>query len=437
MTNIQLPYHFIPRDYQLPVLLASEDPTINRFILIWHRRAGKDKTALQIVIKKMMERVGTYYYILPTFAQGKRIIWDGRDKDEFKFLDHFPKELVKEKNKTDLSVTLKNGSMMQIIGSDKVDNIVGTNPIGIVFSEFPLHKSTVWDLFRPMLAENGGWAIFTYTPRGKNHGWDILQKAKGNPKWFSEILTVDDTGAISKDIIEEERKDMPDGIFKQEYYCDFIDGAGQFFTNIDTCIYDTKNSVLPKPVGRKFQGGVDLAKSQDFTVLTAIDLATFTVYPQERFNQVDWTTQTQSIQLFSHRYNNPLIYIDATGVGDPIFEALDNAKLKVEPFKFTQETRSALLNNLRILIDTRRIKIPNDPILIDELKSFRMSLNGRGRLVVEVPDGLHDDTVMSLALACWQLKEFKGVRPNFIANPVNKLLMNKAIGKRRMLGDSE
>jgi hypothetical protein len=53
------------------------------------------------------------------------------------------------------------------------------------------------------------------------------------------------------------------------------------------------------------------------------------------------------------------------------------------------------------LLEQDRIKIPNDPILIAELKSMQYALSTAGNLTVQVPDGLHDDCIMSLALAVW------------------------------------
>lgn len=119
-------------------------------------------------------------------------------------------------------IELKNGSIIQIIGTDDIDRIVGTNPIGCVFSEYSLQNPRAWDMLRPILAENGGWAVFNYTPRGKNHGYDLYEMAKDNPKWFTQILTVDDTGAISKEAIEEERASgMDEDLIQQEFYCSF------------------------------------------------------------------------------------------------------------------------------------------------------------------------------------------------------------------------
>jgi hypothetical protein len=91
-----------------------------------------------------------------------------------------------------------------------------------VFSEYALQNPKVWDFIRPILAENGGWAIFNFTPRGKNHGYDLYEMARQNPKWFVQKLTVDDTAIITSEVIQEERESgMSEEMIQQEYYCSF------------------------------------------------------------------------------------------------------------------------------------------------------------------------------------------------------------------------
>ena len=203
-----------------------------RAVLVWHRQAGKDKTALNYTISQMFPenggRIGTYYHFLPTYNQGKKIIWDGIDYNGMKFMDHFPPELVASKNETEMQVTLTNGSIYQVIGTDKMDNIVGTNPVGCVFSEYSLQNPKAWDLFRPILRENKGWALFIYTPRGRNHGKQLYEMAKNNPEWFCELRTVLDTERedgspiITAADIENDRKEgMDEQLIQQEYYCSF------------------------------------------------------------------------------------------------------------------------------------------------------------------------------------------------------------------------
>lgn len=227
--QINLPYKFEPRWYQLPILKAFDGGT-KRIIQLWHRRSGKDKLDLNIVIREMAEVVGIYYYLYPTYAQGKKALWDGIGKDGIKYIDHFPKELLDGKpNDTEMKIKFKNGSLFQVIGTDDVDKIVGTNPRGCVFSEYSLQNPKAWNYIRPILAENGGWAIFNYTPRGKNHGYDLYEMAINNPKWFTSKLTIDDTKVLTKEDIEEERKSgMTEDLIQQEYYVSFtasIQGA--------------------------------------------------------------------------------------------------------------------------------------------------------------------------------------------------------------------
>lgn len=228
MTELTIPYHFIPRDYQLPIFEAI-DNWVRRIIMVRHRRAWKDKACFNIIVKKAMEEVWIYYYVFPTYSQWKKAAWDGIDKDGWKTINHIPKEIIKRKNDTEMKVELINWSIIQIIWSDNVDSIVWTNPIGIVFSEYSLQSPAVWDFLRPILAENGWWAIFNFTPRWDNHAKELLDMAKENKDWMVSIQTVDDTKAISKEVLESERQEIiqkngSDAIFQQEYYCSFDAG---------------------------------------------------------------------------------------------------------------------------------------------------------------------------------------------------------------------
>lgn len=218
----------MPREYQKPLLKAI-DNGYKRAVCIWHRRAGKDKELINIMAKKMFERVGSYYYLFPTYQQGRKILWNGIDKDGFKFMDHIPQSIRKRTDNTQMTIETINGSIFQVIGTDKIDSIVGTNPVGCVFSEYSLQDPRAWDFLSPILLENGGFAIFNYTPRGDNHGKELYEMAKSNPDiWFAELLTVDDTKrpdgspVITGEMIDQERKEGKEEAFiQQEYFCSF------------------------------------------------------------------------------------------------------------------------------------------------------------------------------------------------------------------------
>ncbi len=221
-TELTLPYDYLPRGYQRPVWDYFEKGG-KRGLCIWHRRAGKDLFALNMLITKMVQRRGLYWHVFPTYNQGRKIVWDGFTKDGRAFLEYFPQELIHNKNNTEMKIEIKTGSIYQVVGSDNVDRLVGTNPIGCIFSEYSLQDRRAWDMIRPILAENGGWALFVYTPRGKNHGHDLLEQAKKpGSEWFWEILTVENTQAIPMSVVEEDRKSgMPEELVLQEYFCSF------------------------------------------------------------------------------------------------------------------------------------------------------------------------------------------------------------------------
>lgn len=251
--EINVPFNYSPRDYQLPILEAF-DNGIKRGVWAAHRRSGKDKTCINLVAKKMLERVGAYYYVFPTYNQGRKILWDGIDRDGKRLLDHFPKELLDGKpNDTEMKLKFKNGSLFQIVGSDNIDSIVGTNPVGVVFSEYALQDPIAWGYLRPILAENGGWAVFVSTVRGENHFYDIYELAKSDPvNWFCRMDKASETGVIPKETLEQERNEIvrlygDDALYQQEYECNFsVPIAGAYYAkHIARAYQDGRVGVVP------------------------------------------------------------------------------------------------------------------------------------------------------------------------------------------------
>jgi hypothetical protein len=130
--------------------------------------------------------------------------------------------MVTAVNNTEMRLTLSNGSIFQVVGTDNADRLVGANPVGVVFSEYSIQDPRAWDYIRPILAENEGWALFIYTARGRNHGYDLLNVAKRNESWFQEVLSVEDTRSIPMSAIDDERAaGMPEEMIQQEFFCSF------------------------------------------------------------------------------------------------------------------------------------------------------------------------------------------------------------------------
>jgi len=219
MPSLSLPYKATIRTYQ-KTLWESLYHKKRGFFFI-HRRAGKDFVCVNILTREAMKRVGVYYYLFPTYEQARKVIWEGITNDGQKFIDMFPPELVAKRNEQQMSIELVNGSVIRLIGTDRYDAIRGTNPIGCVFSEFAFQNPMAWDIIRPILRANEGWAIFITTPNGENHAWELYRRIKDNKKWVAQLLTIEDTNALILDDLQEERDSgMSEAMIRQEYYCD-------------------------------------------------------------------------------------------------------------------------------------------------------------------------------------------------------------------------
>jgi hypothetical protein len=141
----------------------------------------------------------------------------------------FPKEIRETTREAEMMIRFKNGSTWQLVGSDNYDSLVGTNPVGVIMSEFSIADPTAWEYIRPILTENGGWALFIYTPRGNNHGKLLFDAAIGDDEWFAQKLTAAETGVfpadfLAKELLEYQRENGDDEgrrLFEQEYQCSF------------------------------------------------------------------------------------------------------------------------------------------------------------------------------------------------------------------------
>ena len=226
--GFELVPRFKPRPYQVKFLEAM-DSGVKRAILVWHRRAGKDKCCWALAINRAFSSKipGSYVILFPTTTLARRVLWDAIDSSGMRFLDMIPKGVLKKKpNQTTMKIEFISGSSIQLLGTDNIES-AGTNPLGVIFSEYSLHKPSAWTYIRPILLANGGWAVFNFTPRGKNHAYELFRNATGWDDWLTQYFTVDDTNAIPKEEVELElRRGMPEGLWKQEYYCSFDQGVG-------------------------------------------------------------------------------------------------------------------------------------------------------------------------------------------------------------------
>ena len=233
--EIIIPHNYKPRPYQMGLWDAMIESKKKRAIYVWHRRAGKDLLALnRILYSAMFEAVGTYWHIFPSYAQGAKSVWQETNSEGRKYIDYIPQELIAKKNEKELKITLKNGSIYQIVGSDNPDSLRGAGIKGAVFSEYAEQDPRAWGTIQPMLLENNGWAMFNFTPKGQNHAYELYKMAQKMPEvWHSEIKTAEETGVFTQEQLEQVKAEiLSEGktldFFNQEFLCSFnnpIEGA--------------------------------------------------------------------------------------------------------------------------------------------------------------------------------------------------------------------
>lgn len=240
MAKIRLPNNWIPRQDQLPLWQYLQNGGKRAFVFA-HRRWGKDDVALHRTSCAAMQRPGNYWHMLPEYSQARKAIWEAVNPHTGKRrIDEAFPEAIRETTRTqDMMIKFKNGSTWQLVGSDNYNSLVGSPPVGLTFSEYAIADPRAWNFLRPILAENGGWALFITTPRGKNHAYEMYKYGLEDKDWFTTLITADQSGVFSKEMLDQERRELhaqygPDegeAIFRQEYYCSF-DGAiiGGYYT---------------------------------------------------------------------------------------------------------------------------------------------------------------------------------------------------------------
>ena len=226
--KIRIPHNWQPRPYQIPLWSYLEGGG-KRAVAVWHRRAGKDEAALHWAAVAALQKPATYWHMLPEAAQARKAIWEAVNPHTGKrrIDEAFPQEIRQTTRDQEMLIRFVNGATWQVVGSDNYDSLVGSPPAGVTFSEWPLSKPDAWAYLRPILAENGGWAIFIYTPRGANHGKSTYDLAIKEPGWFGQLLTADETGVFSPETLAAEKRELisqygvsrGEALFKQEYYC--------------------------------------------------------------------------------------------------------------------------------------------------------------------------------------------------------------------------
>jgi len=403
--SLTLIIQYIPHEGQN----SFHNSTARFRIMACGRRWGKTicgaNEAVKHVAQSPVESVG--FCVAPTY-------WHTQ-KQWREFLRYCPPEIIKDINRAERRVLLLGNRYVWFKSADNPDSLRSEGLDWLWVDEGGQMKEEAWDLaLRPALMDKQGVAWFTGTPKGKN--WYFKLWTRGQDKkqtdYESWNYPSSNNPYLPQSEIDEFARDMPDLAYKQEILGLFIEDVGSVFRGVDECV----KGALEKAISTKhYVMGADLAKYQDFTVLCVLDdeghLCAF-----DRFSQLDWVFQRRRMVNLSQRYNARLL-IDSTGVGDPVLDELHRENVRVEGYKFTSASKKDLIENLSMMIENKQISYPNIPELVNELKLFGYTTTAAGTVRYSAPEGYHDDCVIALALAAWQVRRAgpldvgTGVRP--------------------------
>jgi hypothetical protein len=368
-------------------------------------RWGKTMCAAMEVIAAAMQPAehSVVWCIGPTYDLAERVF----SKVALTVATHLPHRIVKL-SEHDQRLILRNmaGGLSEVRGKSAENpvSLLGEGLDYVVMDECSRTHERVWlSHVSQRLVDKKGSALLISTPKGRGWFYDAWRRGQGDdpecqswnqPSWTNPLLDAEH--------IEAQRGLLPERVFRQEYGAEFIEGAGAVFRNVRERALGEWQAARQ---GDTYSAGLDLAKVEDYTVISVLNQRREVVFV-DRFHRLDWSLQITRLKAALDRYPCCYTLVDSTGAGEPVFEQLLRAGLRVQPYPFTAASKSNLVNNLSLALEQGAITLPKAdlaPVLIDELESFEYSISDAGNTRMSAPSGVHDDCVMSLALALWQV----------------------------------
>lgn len=184
------------------------------------------------------------WYVAPTYRMAKRITWR-------KLKAAIPQGAIASKNESELSIELRNGSIIELHGADNPDSLRGDGLNFLVADEFAIIKQTAWtEVLRPALADKQGKALFISTPKGFNWAYDLFQHGLTAPRWSSWQFTTAQGGNVTPEELEEAAATMDKRVYDQEFNASFQTLAGRIYdkferiANVDDDVEDNGTELL-------------------------------------------------------------------------------------------------------------------------------------------------------------------------------------------------
>lgn len=385
---------WVPHEKQIPVMQSDA-----RFRLL---RAGRRWGKTQLAAHEV---------IMAALAKPDQMVWwvSNSDKNVRRgyraVLKQLPRELLTvdppSENANDRILRFANGSQIEMYTAGTPDSLAGEGVNFLVVDEAALIPEHVWfQLLRPTLSDTRGRALIISTPRGRNWFWKMCQRGDRGGIYESFHFPSSSSPYTDDEEIEDARDTLPDLIFRQEYLAEFVANAASMFTvdeDIITHLHPPEGNVVL---------GIDLAKKQDWTVISGCNAVTRAPCVFERLNETSWPIQEERIREtvydLEHDPNveSVTVVIDSTGVGDVVFDHLDDAGLDVIPVNFGSGLqKERMVRLLAAELEHKRAYII--PEMVEEFEHYEYKVSDKtGRYQFEASIG-HDDMVSAKLLEMW------------------------------------
>lgn len=348
---------------------------------------------------------GNYLWGAPTFDQ-VRIGFDETKRACGRIADF---------NMSRMTVTFPSGGVIIYRSLDNPDNARGYSAHGVVIDECADVKLEAWsEVLRPMLIDTNGWAWGIGTPKGRNWFYNehVLAVDRDDAAaWQVPTLGVEVRGGqVLRKPHPYENPDIPfseivslqeslsEAAFAQEILAQFVDTSGGVFRRVMDA---ATSELLDKGRAGTYVFGVDWGKHNDFTVISVLDAKTRRQVYLDRFNQIDYTVQMQRLDAIVGRFPPAVIIAESNSMGEPLVEQLHRRGYPVRAFQTTNATKTVAIESLALAFEQGSITILPDVTQVSELQAYEMERLPSGMVRYSAPEGMHDDTVMALALA-WQ-----------------------------------
>lgn len=358
------------------------------------RGSGKTAIASYEALRKMLLDNKQVCVVAPSYNLTFRVF----DYLEKWIIKGFPSLMAGVSKRPFPAIQTPWGSSLECKSATEPVGILGKRYDLVIVDEASRIPRDVYDTYIFPTTSAGGVSMLISTPFGKNWFYEAWIRAKETKGAF--MFSSLDSPYVTQEEWDRAKAALPQDVFAQEYEANFLESAASVFRGVDRVVRD--GILRDYNQNNYYVMGVDLAKHNDFSVLTVIDATNNQVVYIDKFSEIDYPFQKQRIVATARRYRARLI-VDSTGIGEPICEDLKREGLFVDDFKFTNKSKKELIEKLSIFIEQQHIAIPHNVELIDELGSFGYQMTEKGNITYSAPTGQHDDYVISLALAVWGL----------------------------------